>query len=104
MRERRDIDHSIHLASREAVTLPRRRDGLWLVCVRGYLWITEPGDAVDYLLSEGERRFLPPAAGIVVSAIGPAEARLVAEDRGSLVLHRRGNLPASEPAAACADC
>ena len=104
MRESTEIDHTIQLASRQALTVPRPRSGMWLVCVRGYLWITLPGDPADYLLGEGERRFLPPCPGIVVSAIGPSEARFVPDRRGSLVIRPRGDRAASGPAAACADC
>jgi len=75
----------IKLAQGEAMTLRRPRRGSWLVSERGTIWITEPGDPTDYLLREGEGRWVASRRGIVVSAIGPAELRIVAGRQYSTV-------------------
>ncbi len=87
---------TIVLTHGQAITLSKPRRGSWLVCARGTIWITEPGDARDHLLREGERRVLASRRGTVVSAIGAAELRVVAGRR----------LSAAYPATvtACVDC
>ena len=56
-----------------AVRIPRR---LRTVCRKGTLWITQPGDAADFILAATQQYRSPARRKIVIQAIDDAELTL----------------------------
>jgi hypothetical protein len=51
--------------------------GARVLCVRGALWLTQPGDATDHVLAEGETFDVTSRGRVVVQALKSARVRIV---------------------------
>ena len=70
----------VRLDNREALSLPRQPSCREIVCTEGVIWVTFPGDPLDYLLKRGERLTVGRGGEAVVSAIGKAVFCLTEDD------------------------
>ena len=55
----------------ETVSLDGDRRGMRLTCLDGQLWITQMGDAMDYLVSAGREFVVTNAGRVVIQALTP---------------------------------
>ena len=67
------------LEQRELLDLGHNRQGLIIICRAGTCWLTQSGDARDYLLRCGQKHEVRGNGQLILSAIGPCRVRLATQ-------------------------
>lgn len=70
-------DVQLTLAPNTVFRMDGDRRGSTIVCLKGNLWVTQQGDAADYLLGAGERLVVSRRGTVLVQGISEAKTRII---------------------------